>query len=155
MFYGICGRSMGMVSGFSLTLSPRAGIGIGSSSCARSVAVRVCHNLAITLFDISWPHTWWIKSKVSLPVISHLLRHKNLQTTERYLQALDPRFRDTMKLLEGNLLEPTHNLLTKEKGGQKTWPPCSQTIGGSAWESNPPTPLFRRYTGFEVRGPHQ
>jgi len=23
--------------------------------------------------------------------------------------------------------------------------------GGSAWESNPPTPLFRRYTGFEVR----
>jgi hypothetical protein len=28
-------------------------------------------------------------------------------------------------------------------------------FGGSAWESNPPTPLFRRYTGFEVRGPHQ
>jgi hypothetical protein len=31
-------------------------------------------------------------------------------------------FRDTMRLLEGDLLEPTHNLLTdlltKEKGGQ-------------------------------------
>jgi integrase len=63
------------------------------------------------------------KKKVSLPVISRLLRHKNLQTTERYLQAIDPRFRDTMRLLEGDLLEPTHNLLTdlltKEKGGQK------------------------------------
>jgi integrase len=63
------------------------------------------------------------KKKVSLPVISRLLRHKNLQTTERYLQAIDPRFRDTMRLLEGALLEPTHHLLTdlltKEKGGQK------------------------------------
>ena len=63
------------------------------------------------------------KKKVSLPVISRLLRHKNLQTTERYLQAIDPRFRDTMRLLEGDLVEPTHNLLTdlltKEKGGQK------------------------------------
>lgn len=63
------------------------------------------------------------KKKVSLPVISRLLRHKNLQTTERYLQAIDPRFRDTMRLLEGALIEPTHHLLTesltKEKGGQK------------------------------------
>jgi integrase len=63
------------------------------------------------------------KKKVSLPVISKLLRHKNLQTTERYLQAIDPRFRETMRLLEGALIEPTHHLLTdpltKEKGGQK------------------------------------
>jgi len=55
------------------------------------------------------------KKKVSLPVISRLLRHKNLQTTERYLQAIDPRFRDTMRLLEGDLLNatsiPTRNLL--------------------------------------------
>ena len=68
--------------------------------------------------------SYWVdKKKVFLPVISRLLRHKNLQTTERYLQAIDPRFRDTMRLLEGDLLEPTHNLLTdlltKEKGGQK------------------------------------
>ena len=42
--------------------------------------------------------------KVSLPVISKLLRHKNLQTTERYLQAIAPRFRETMRLLEGNVL---------------------------------------------------
>lgn len=44
------------------------------------------------------------KKKVSLPVISKLLRHKSLQTTEIYLQAIDPRFRDTMRLLEGNVL---------------------------------------------------
>ena len=56
------------------------------------------------------------KKKVSLPVISKLLRHKNLQTTERYLQAIDPRFRDTLRLLEGALLTDP---LTKEKGGQK------------------------------------
>ncbi len=43
-------------------------------------------------------------SEISLPVISKLLRHKNLQTTEPYLQAIDPRFRDTMRLLEGNVI---------------------------------------------------
>jgi integrase len=53
------------------------------------------HFVASYLFD---------KKKVSLPVISKLLRHKSLQTTERYLQAIDPRFRDTMRLLEGNIL---------------------------------------------------
>ncbi len=41
------------------------------------------------------------KKKVSLPVISKLLRHKSLQTTEIYLQAIDPSFRETMRLLEG------------------------------------------------------
>ena len=55
------------------------------------------------------------KKRVSLPVISRLLRHKNLQTTERYLQPIDPRFRDTMRLLAGSLLNapsiPTRNLL--------------------------------------------
>jgi integrase len=55
------------------------------------------------------------KKKVSLPVISRLLRHKNLQTTERYLQAIDPRFREIMRLLEGDILgfhsAPTRNLL--------------------------------------------
>jgi integrase len=42
------------------------------------------------------------QKKVSLPVISKLLRHKNLQTTERYLQVIDRRFRETMRLLEGD-----------------------------------------------------
>lgn len=55
----------------------------------------VRHFVASYLFD---------KKKVSLPVISKLLRHKSLQTTERYLQAIDPRFRDIMRLLEGNVL---------------------------------------------------
>ncbi len=68
--------------------------------------------------EVAAPNPRGIK-KVSLPVISRLLRHKNLQTTERYLQTIDPRFRDTMRLLEGDRLEPTHNLLTKEKEGQK------------------------------------
>ena len=43
------------------------------------------------------------KKKVSLPVISKLLRHKSMQTTEIYLQAIDPSFRETMRLLEGNV----------------------------------------------------
>jgi integrase len=63
------------------------------------------------------------KKKVSLPVISRLLRHKNLQTTEWYLQAIDPRFRDTMRLLEGDLLNapsiPTRNLLELENRVKK------------------------------------
>lgn len=53
------------------------------------------HFVASFLFD---------KKKVSIPVISKLLRHKNQQTTEKYLQAIDPRFRETMRLLEGNVL---------------------------------------------------
>lgn len=40
------------------------------------------------------------KEKVSLPVVSRLLRHKNLQTTERYLQAIEPRYREAIALLE-------------------------------------------------------
>jgi integrase len=43
------------------------------------------------------------KKKCSLPEISKLLRHKNYQTTERYLQLVDPRLRDTMRLLEGDV----------------------------------------------------
>jgi integrase len=69
------------------------------------------------------------KKKVSLPVISKLLRHKNLQTTEIYLQAIDPRFRETMRLLEGNVISflsetvtENQNLLThlslKRKGSR-------------------------------------
>ena len=61
-------------------------------------------------------------------MISKLLRHKNMQTTERYLPGTDPKFRDTMKLLEGMVQKllsaesmaaqksgnslPTHHLLT-------------------------------------------
>jgi integrase len=59
------------------------------------------HFVASYLFD---------KKKVSLPVISKLLRHKSLRTTELYLQAIDPRFRDAVRLLEGNVL----SLLTEK-----------------------------------------
>jgi hypothetical protein len=82
---------------------------IASSSCARSVAVRVCHNLATT------PSVFW-------------------------------------RAICSNLLA-TYS--PKKKGAKNFDPPSSQTIGGSAWESNPPTAFSRRHTGFEVRGPHQ
>jgi hypothetical protein len=42
------------------------------------------------------------------------------------------------------------NLLTKEKGGKNFDPQSSQTLGGSAWESNPRTAFSRRHTGFEA-----
>jgi integrase len=78
------------------------------------------HFVASYLFD---------KKKVSLPVISKLLRHKNLQTTERYLQAIDPRFRDTMRLLEGNVLELlSGEQLTREKTYS---PPTHRGMEGS------------------------
>jgi len=41
------------------------------------------------------------KEKRTLPEISKLLRHTNYQTTERYLQLVDPNLRETMRLLEG------------------------------------------------------
>jgi integrase len=44
------------------------------------------------------------KLKVPMAVISKLLRHKSLQTTEGYLQAIDPRYREAMALLEENVL---------------------------------------------------
>jgi hypothetical protein len=30
-----------------------------------------------------------------------------------------------------------------------------KSLGGSAWESNPPAEVLARHTGFEVREPHQ
>jgi len=43
------------------------------------------------------------KEKRPLPEISKLLRHRNYQTTERYLQLVDPNLRETMRLLEGGI----------------------------------------------------
>ncbi len=77
------------------------------------------HFVASYLFD---------KKKVSLPVISKLLRHKSLRTTELYLQAIDPRFRETMRLLEGNVVQ----LLSEPFAEEKTYsPPTHQEAGGS------------------------
>ena len=92
----------------------RAGVPHYTYHCIR-------HFVASYLYD---------KKKVSLPVISKLLRHKSLQTTEIYLQAINPSFRETMRLLEGNVMgflgeqitvqenlltEPTHLLTKKER----------------------------------------
>ncbi|MEW6659307.1 MAG: site-specific integrase [Thermodesulfobacteriota bacterium] len=40
------------------------------------------------------------KEKRPLPEVSKLLRHTNYQTTERYLQLVDPNLRETIRLLE-------------------------------------------------------
>jgi integrase len=92
----------------------RAGVPHYTYHCIR-------HFVASYLYD---------KKKVSLPVISKLLRHKSLQTTEIYLQAIAPNFRETMRLLEGNVMgflgepitaqenlltRPTHLLTNKER----------------------------------------
>ena len=74
------------------------------------------HFVASYLFD---------KKKVSLPVISKLLRHKNLQTTEIYLQAIDPRFRETMRLLEGNVISFLSETLTENQNLLTTYSPTS------------------------------
>lgn len=52
-------------------------------------------------------------------MISKLLRHKSLQTTEIYLQAIDPNFRETMRLLEGNVMGFLGNQIT----GDETYSP--------------------------------
>lgn len=51
--------------------------------------------------------------KVSLPQVSKLLRHKSKQTTELYLQVIDPSSRDAMRCLEDDfmkeaLIAPSH-----------------------------------------------
>jgi integrase len=75
------------------------------------------HFVASYLFD---------KKKVSLPVISKLLRHKSLQTTERYLQAINPHFRETMRLLEGNVVQLLGEALAEEKTYSPTYSPNSE-----------------------------
>jgi integrase len=74
------------------------------------------HFVASYLFD---------KKKVNLPVISKLLRHKSLQTTKRYPQAIDPRFRETMRLLEGDVLSRLN-----EKPAHVTDSPTQILTGG-------------------------
>jgi integrase len=62
----------------------RAGVRPYTYHCIR-------HFVASYLYD---------KEKRPLPEISRLLRHTNYQTTERYLQLVDPNLRVTMRLLE-------------------------------------------------------
>ena len=62
----------------------RAGVRRYTYHCIR-------HFVASYLYD---------KEKRPLPEISKLLRHTNYQTTERYLQLVDPNLRETMRLLE-------------------------------------------------------
>jgi integrase len=90
---------------------------------------RICHQAGVPFYNF---HTirhfvasyLFDKKKISLSVISKQLRHKNLQTTERYLQAIDPRFRDTMRLLEGNVLK----FLTEPLNEVKTYSPTYSPI---------------------------
>ena len=96
----------------------RAGVPHHTYHCIR-------HFVASYLYD---------KKKVSLPVISKLLRHKSLQTTEIYLQAIDPSFRETMRLLEGNVM----GFLGDQLSGESTY----------SRPTHPPFPK-KRVRGFE------
>jgi integrase len=62
----------------------RAGVRHYTYHCIR-------HFVASYLYD---------KEKRPLPEVSRLLRHTNYQTTERYLQLVDPNLRETIRLLE-------------------------------------------------------
>ena len=54
------------------------------------------------------------------------VRHKNLQTTEIYLQAIDSRFRETMRLLEGNVISFLSETLSENKNLLTTYSPTSR-----------------------------
>jgi integrase len=62
----------------------RAGVRPFTYHCIR-------HFVASYLYD---------KGKRPLPEVGRLLRHTNYQTTERYLQLVDPNLRETIRLLE-------------------------------------------------------
>jgi integrase len=78
----------------------RAGVPQYTYHCIR-------HFVASYLYD---------KEKRPLAEVSKLLRHRNFQTTERYLQLIDPNLRQTMRLLEGGLEKTTHDLLVPGRG---------------------------------------
>jgi len=87
----------------------RAGVPHYTYHCIR-------HFVASYLYD---------KKKVSLPVICKLLRHKRLKTTEICLQAIDPSFRETMRLLEGNVMSFLSETLTENQNLLTTYSPTS------------------------------
>jgi integrase len=70
------------------TICKRAGVPKYGFHCVR-------HFVASYLYD---------KLKVSLPMVSKLLRHKSMAITEIYLQTIDQSSREAMKMLEGNIL---------------------------------------------------
>lgn len=53
--------------------------------------------------------------KVSAKTIQRILRHKSLQTTERYIQNLNHDLSGIMGLLDVNKIESTTESTTKEK----------------------------------------
>ncbi len=55
-------------------------------------------------------------------MISKLLRHKSLQTTEIYLQAIALSFRETMRLLEGNVMGFVQEMEAADKTIRPTRP---------------------------------
>ena len=55
------------------------------------------------------------KMKRPISEISKLLRHTNVQTTERYLQLVAPHLRDTMRLLEGDVAVWLSGQIPKER----------------------------------------
>ncbi len=84
--------------------------------CTRAGVLRysyhtIRHFVASFLYD---------KMKRPISEISKLLRHTNVQTTERYLQLVDPHLRDTLRMLEGAVVT---RLAGATPGGQTTYSP--------------------------------
>lgn len=57
--------------------------------------------------------------KISAKTIQRILRHKSLQTTERYIQNLNHDLSGVMGLLDVNLRQSTTESTTKEKNELK------------------------------------
>ena len=54
------------------------------------------------------------------------------------------------ELFSAQVMRPTYNVWVQLEMSKADF-----IDGGSAWESNPPIEVLARYTGFEVREPHQ
>jgi integrase len=85
--------------------SPSGGIYI----YRRKMMGRICARAGVRKFGFHAIRHWvasylYDKKKVSLAVVSKLLGHSNFQTTERYLQLIDPRLRDAITHLDDGFL---------------------------------------------------
>jgi integrase len=74
----------------------------------RKLMHSVCKRAGVPYFGFHAIRHWvasylYDRKKVSLAVVSKLLGHTNFQTTERYLQLIDPRLRDAISHLDENV----------------------------------------------------
>jgi hypothetical protein len=84
----------------------------------RKLMHTVCRRAGVPYFGFHSIRHWvasylYDRKKVGMAVVSKLLGHTNFQTTERYLQLVDPRLREAICHLDENVsfggLELEHN----------------------------------------------